>query len=132
MIPYAPEPTQTTESFRRHLPNTASDRLLLVEQLVFVSLWSSFNSLLKNVHTETSPLVSRHNSRPGTPVRVAERWGQLSGERKASVKLDRDQWDKPGGFFQHAVNSPSLPLLLRDKIALTVSSGSGTSPPLGG
>lgn len=27
---------------------------------------------------------------------------------------------------------PSLLLLLRDKIALTVSSGSGTSPPLGG
>ena len=79
MIPYAPEPTQTTESFRQPLPNAAGDRPLSVEQLVFVSLWSSFNSLLKNVPTETSPLVSRHNSCPGTPVRVAERWGQNDG-----------------------------------------------------
>ncbi len=44
MIPYAPEPTQTTESFRQHLPNTASGRPLSVEQRVFVSLWSSFSS----------------------------------------------------------------------------------------
>ena len=58
MIPYVPEPTQTTESFRQHLPNTAGDRPLLVEQRVFVSLWSSFNRLLQNLPTGLVPVDS--------------------------------------------------------------------------
>ncbi len=48
-----PRPTQTTESFRQHLPNTAGDRPQWFEQFEIASLWSSpFNP--RAVRDETS------------------------------------------------------------------------------